>query len=622
LSINIDFIAHKAYQLRRLSLLQTSHAGSGHPTSCLSAADIVATLFFHIMHYNPALSNGPDNDRFILSKGHAAPLLYAAWKEVGVLTEETLMTYRSFNSSLEGHPTPRFPYFQAATGSLGMGLSIGAGMALAGNLDKRNYYTYVLMGDSEISEGSAWEAVEIAAYYKLNRLIGIVDCNGLGQSTHPMYSDNIAQRAKQFESFGWHALQVDGHNIAELIQAFLQAKNNLDAPTVIIAKTHKGYGLPAIADKEGYHGKAFTHEQLAIFLRQLEQQFPHAAHYHEKGDWYPPMPKEKESNCTVSSSSISLPLPTYTQGDKIATRKAYGQALSLLGSYVPTIVSLDAEVKNSTFAQDFEHSFPDRFFQSFIAEQNMVSMAVGFDRCNKVPFASTFGAFFSRAFDQVRMAGIGRARLRLVGSHAGVSIGQDGPSQMALEDIALMRSIPDSVVLYPCDAVSTYNLVQEMVRYEGGVSYLRTTRSDTSVIYKNDETFVIGGSKVLRHSAQDKVCVVAAGITVFEAIKAYDELLSCNIHISIIDLYSIKPLDVNTLMRAAKTSNNKMITVEDHYRAGGIGEAVTYALRNTDLHIECLAVDHMPRSGEPDELLAYEKIDSKAIVELVKHMIA
>lgn len=609
----ISLLKHRAYNLRSLSLKATTEAGSGHPTSALSAADMVAALFFYAMHYNPENPDDPANDRFILSKGHAAPVLYAAWEQVGVISKKELMTLRSFDSVLEGHPTTRFVYNEAATGSLGCGLSIGLGMTLAARLEGQSCYTYVLLGDSEMTEGSVWEAIEIAARYKTDHLIALVDLNGLGQSTETLDDRDAHKQAARWKAFGWHTITIDGHNMEQIVAALDEAKTVREQPTVIVARTIKGYGLTGIEGKEGFHGKAFSKEQLPQLLADMEKRFKADAHMHfthEKS--LKPYVREKRVE-----APITLPPSRYMVGSKKATRKAYGESLALLGEFSQKVLSLDAEVKNSTFAELFEYVFPKRFFQCYVAEQNMIGMAIGFAARHFIPFSSTFASFVSRAHDQIRMAAIGRSPLRIVGSHAGVSIGQDGPSQMGLEDIALIRALPDSIVLYPCDAVSTYNAVNLMVNYHDGISYLRLTRSETPVIYDASETFVIGGCKVLKESNEDRAVVVAAGITVFEALRAYEELKKKNIAISVIDLYSVKPLDADTLIRQAQKANKRVITVEDHYIQGGLGEAVCYALRNEDIKIDVLAVKELSRSGKPEELLAYHRIDHTAIIESV-----
>jgi len=612
------FLEHKAYCLRVNSLKMTTAAGSGHSTSALSAADIVSALFFYAMHYDPHNPANSDNDRFILSKGHACPVLYAAWKELGVISEEELMTYRQFNSVLEGHPTPRFKYIDAATGSLGMGLSIGLGMALAARLDQQSYFTYVLMGDSEMSEGSVWEAMELASYYKASHLIGIIDCNRLGQSTETMHGYHLTRYAQKCEAFGWKTLIIDGHDMQQITRALDKARTSPEHPTMIIAKTIKGYGVDKVENKEGFHGKAFSAEELKTILPVMEKRF-NGAVYASAYKWEPTLPKPTKKEPSIASATA--PTITYKKNELIATRKAYGQSLAELGNTYQEVISLDAEVKNSTYAEIFEQNHPERFFQCFIAEQNMVGMGIGFAARGKKPFISTFSAFFTRAHDQIRMGAISRASLYLVGSHAGISIGQDGPSQMGLEDIALMAALPDSIIVYPCDAPSTQLLVQQMANQEHRICYLRTTREQTPVIYDNNASFTIGGCNILRSSDADQVCVIAAGITLHEALKAHQELAKDNIAACIIDLYSIKPLDTKTLQEQINRCNNKAITVEDHYLQGGIGQLVSYALRNHDVILECLAVNELPHSGKPEELLAWAGIDSTGIITAVKRLL-
>ena len=614
------FLEHKAYSIRLDSLLMTTEAGSGHPTSALSAADLVAALFFYAMRFDPRNFNNPNNDHFILSKGHASPALYAVWKQLGVLLEKDILKYRTFGSPLEGHATKRFAYAEAATGSLGIGLSIGAGIALADRMDERTNHVYVLMGDSEITEGSVWEAAEIAAYYKLNKLIGIVDCNRLGQSTETIHGYHAQRYAQKFEAFGWKALVIDGHDMLQIVNALEKARSSQDHPTIIIAKTIKGYGVDRVENKEGFHGKAFTHEELQEILPQFEQRFATIAANGSSYQWQPFLPEEIKKEIKPCAIPVTIKESHYKKGELIATRKAYGQSITALATACKQVVSLDAEVKNSTFAEIFEDKYPERFVQCFVAEQNMVGMGIGFARCDKIPFISTFACFLSRAHDQIRMAAIGQSPLRVCGSHAGVSIGQDGPSQMGLEDIAMMRALPESIVVYPSDAVSTHALVHHMGNYTQGISYLRTTRGQTPVIYDNDEQFPLGGCKVLKSSGADTALIIAAGITLHEALKAYDLLLKEGITIAVIDLYSIKPLDAKTLEQVATKSGDRIITVEDHYLQGGLGEAVTFALRNTALEIHCLAVTKLPMSGKPEELLAWAGIDAQAIVQKVKEI--
>ena len=609
------FLEHIAYKIRLSSIEATTCAGSGHPTSALSAADLVTALFFYGMHFDPQNPHNPNNDRFILSKGHAAPALYAVWEELGIISHHELLQLRTINSPLEGHPTPLFSRCEAATGSLGQGLSIGAGIALSAKIDNYTFKTFVLLGDSELAEGSVWEALEISAYYKLNNLIAILDCNRLGQSTETMSGYHLEQYQAKFKAFGWHTIIVNGHDMADIMKALNGISHNTEkTPIMIIAKTVKGYGIPSVENKEGFHGKVFKKEELPHIFDELKKRFPLAQ---QKADfaWHVRMPAaiEADKGAPLATSQHELP----GVGIMVAPRKAYGQALAQIGSD-PCIVSLDAEVKNSTYAELFEQKHPRRFIQCFVAEQNMVGMGVGLAARGKIPFISTFGAFFTRAFDQIRMAAIGKSPLRLVGSHVGVSIGQDGPSQMALEDIAIMRTLPGSIILYPSDAISTYALVDLMHHYSHGISYLRITRAETPVLYNATEAFHIGGCKILKKSNSDQACIVTAGITLFEALKASDMLGKEGIFVSIIDLYSIKPFDQETVERIAQKSNNILITVEDHYAQGGIGEMISAALCNTTINIHCLAVTKLPRSGAPEALLAYESIDAHAIVRTIK----
>lgn len=600
-----DLLLYKAYQLRIGSLKATKAAGSGHPTSCLSSADIVAALFFHTMQYDPRNPKNPNNDRFILSKGHAAPLLYAAWWQAGVISEKELMTLRQFDSVLEGHPTPRFSHVAYATGSLGCGLSIGVGEALAGRLARKDFYTYVLLGDGECAEGSVWEAAELAAYYKVDHLIGIVDCNGLGQTGQTMHGHDVKKLAQKFEAFGWKVFCIDGHNMQEIVSTLDTAKQQ-NQPVMILAKTVKGKGVVAVENLEQFHGKVLDKNAVV-------QLAPEA---YSGPAWKPKVPAAQEP---VELPSINIPAPSYHE--PTATRVAYGDALAALGKASKQVIVLDAEVNNSTYAHTFQEVYPERFFQCFIAEQNMVGMAIGFAASQYISFASTFSAFLTRAFDQIRMAGIGKNPLRLCGSHAGVSVGQDGPSQMGLEDIALMRTIPGSVVLYPCDAVSAYKCTALMANYHAGVSYLRTMRDATPVVYKSNDEFEIGGCTVLKKNRKACAVIVAAGVTVHEVLHAEAILEKEGILISVIDAYSIKPLDVETIKKIAKESANRVITVEDHYQAGGLGEAVASALAETDIKVTSLAVTQLPRSGKAEELRAWAQIDAQAIMSVVKESI-
>lgn len=610
----ILYLENKAYKMRVDILKMTTQAGSGHPTSALSCTDIVSALFFYSLKYNFENPYDQNNDRFILSKGHAVPVLYAAYKELGILTETDILKYRSIDSNLEGHPTSRFIYNEAATGSLGQGLSIALGMALSARLSKKDFYTYVLLGDSEMTEGSIWEAIELAAVYKLHNLIAIVDLNRLGQSTETIDDHKPEVHAKRWEAFGWHAIIINGHDMNQIIESLDIARSIKSMPIVIIALTLKGYGVDIAQDKMGYHGKVFNQKELPDILKNLEKRFSQAAQA-----IFPEVKKIIPNPVKPENENINFQVPAYKKDDLIATRLAYGQSLTILGSYSSKVLSLDAEVKNSTFAELFEQKFPDRFIQCYVAEQNMIGMATGLTQRRYIPFSSTFASFLSRAYDQIRMAAIGKVPLRIVGSHAGISIGQDGPSQMGLEDIALFNVLPESIILYPSDAVSTYNLVNLMANYNLGISYLRLTRGSTPVIYDNGEKFKIGGCKILRQSDNDKACIIAAGITVFEALKAYENLKSSGILVSVIDLYSVKPIDTETIINIAKKSNNKIFTVEDHYMHGGIGQIISVALINENIKIKVLAVNGLPKSGKPEELLSLFKIDSKAIIDEVKN---
>jgi len=603
---DIELLKGIANQLRIHSIEATTAAGSGHPTSCCSAADLVATLFFGQMRYDAKNPHFYNNDRFILSKGHAAPLLYAAWAENGFIPIPKLLTLRQFNSELEGHPTPRLAFADVATGSLGQGLGVGVGMARAARLDKLDYNTYVLLGDGEIAEGAVWEAASLAGYYKLNNLIAIVDANRLGQSEATAFGHNLGVYRDRFEAFGWRVEDIDGHDIEEIAEV-LGGVGLDDKPLAIIAKTYKGAGVSFLQDKEGWHGKPLNKEEAAKAIAELQ-------------------PSARSGLGVAIPTPASLPAPAnavpkgyppihYTLGDKIATREAYGTALARLGESDLRIVAVDGDTKNSTFADKFFQKFPERSTECFIAEQNLVAVAVGFGTRGKVPFASTFATFFTRAFDQIRVAGISQSNLKLVGSHVGVSIGEDGPSQMALEDLAMMRAVVGSTVLYPSDAVATEKLLEEMALHKG-VCFLRTSRPKTPVIYGNDEKFPIGGAKVLREG--DKVTIVSAGVTLFEALKAADTLKAEGINVTVIDAYSIKPLGRDVILAAAKKTGHTVITVEDHYAEGGLGDAVAGELSVEGIKVHKLAVVGMPHSGKAEELLAKFGIDAAAIVKKVK----
>jgi transketolase len=610
INTDIELLKGIANQLRIHSITATTAAGSGHPTSCCSAADVVATLFFGHMRYDAKNPHYHNNDRFILSKGHAAPLLYAAWAETGLFPASELLKLRKFDCDLEGHPTPRLPFVDVATGSLGQGLSVGAGMALAARLDKLDYNTYVLLGDGEIAEGAVWEAASFAGIYKLNNLIAIVDANRLGQSQATAFGHDIGVYAKRFEAFGWRTEVVDGHDIEEIAEV-LGGVGLDDKPLAIIAKTYKGAGVSFVQDKDGWHGKPLSKDEAARAIAELQ---PTA-----KSGIGVAIPAPNPLPAPQNNPPASFPPLNYKPGDSVATREAYGNALARIGDVDQRIVAMDGDTKNSTYAEKFAKKFPARFTECFIAEQNMVGVATGFGARGKVPFASTFACFLSRAYDQIRVAGISQANLKLAGSHVGVSIGEDGPSQMALEDLAMMRAVVGSTVLYPSDAVSAEKLVEQMALTKG-ICFLRTSRPKSPVIYNNDESFPIGGAKILRQNAGDKVTVVAAGVTLHEALKAADTLKNEGISITVIDAYSIKPLAKDVIRAAAKKTNNTVITVEDHYAEGGLGDAVAGELSADGIKVHKLAVTALPRSGKPEELLAHFGIDAAAIAKKVKSL--
>jgi len=606
--VDIESLKGIANQLRIHSIRATTAAGSGHPTSCCSAADVVSALFFGHMRYDPKNPHYHNNDRFILSKGHAAPLLYAAWAETGLFPVEDLLKLRQLGSDLEGHPTPRLPFVDVATGSLGQGLSVGVGMALCARLDNLDYRTYVLLGDGECAEGAVWEAASLAATYNLSNLIAVVDVNRLGQSQPTALGHDLEAYQKRFEGFGWRTEVIDGHDLDEILEV-LAAVGLGHQPLVILAKTLKGGGVSFLQDKEGWHGKTLSKEEEAQAIAELQ---PSA-----KSGIGHPIPAPNQLPAPKSGAPSSYPPITYKPGDMVATREAFGSALLRLGGADSRLVAMDGDTKNSTFSEKFAKRFPERFTECFIAEQCMVGVAMGFSTRGKVPFASTFACFLTRAYDQIRVAGISTANLKLVGTHVGVSIGEDGPSQMGLEDIAMMRAVVGSTVLYASDAVCTEKLMEQIASNKG-ICYLRTSRPKTPVLYSNDEVFPIGGAKVLRQSAEDKVTVVAAGVTLYEALKAADALKSEGVGITVIDAYSIKPLAKDIIKAAAKKTKNLVLTVEDHYTEGGLGDAVAGELSAEGIKVHKLAVHELPRSGKAAELLAKYHIDATAIINKVK----
>ena len=608
---NQDHLQALAKRIRYNILASTTRAGSGHASSSLSAVELATMLlfggFFRADPDNPA---HPNNDRLIFSKGHAAPLLYSLYAAAGVISEEELLGLRTFGSRLEGHPTPAFPYAEAATGSLGQGLSIGVGMALNGkHLDRLPYRTFVLLGDSEMAEGSQWEALQLAAHYDLGNLVAILDVNRLGQRGQTMYGHDLEAYSKRVSAFGWDTFLTEGHSLEEIEHAYRMALVPGRArPVMIIARTLKGKGVSLLEDKEGWHGKPLPEAdferavaELGDVDKDLTGRIPPPEDTSPAG--YEPKP-DKPAN--------------YKPGESISTREAYGNALAGMHADYPDMVVLDGEVSNSTHAASFARSYPERFLEMFVAEQNMVGAALGLSLRGKKPFVSSFAAFLTRAFDQIRMSRYSEPNMVFAGSHAGISIGEDGASQMGLEDLAMFRSVLDSVVFHPCDAPSTEQVVREAAELKG-ITYIRTLRGKTRVLYGRKETFPPGGSKVLRESDSDAYTVCAAGITVHEALAAYEELLAEGITIRVVDCYCIKPLDRETLVRSAETGG--VLTVEDHYPQGGLGEAVCSTLSDTAIPVTCLAVDKLPRSGKPGELMDYAGISARAIAERIRSLL-
>ena len=610
-----------AAQLRIDSIRCTTAAGSGHPTSAMSAADLMAVLMASHLRYDFSQPHLPNNDSLIFSKGHACPLLYSMYKAAGAISDAELLTLRKLGSRLEGHPTPDIPWIEAATGSLGQGLAVGSGDAMnAKRLDKLPYRIWTLLGDSEMAEGSVWEAFAIAGEYSLNNMIAIIDVNRLGQRGPTMLEWNTGAYAARARAFGWHAIELDGHNLEAIRAAFDEAEKS-DKPTCLVARTKKGHGASLTANKEGWHGKALDEEQAAGAIKEIRD----ASGLGEGETILISVTTPENLQPQEQSGSGKVQLPQYKMGEKVAARKAYGDALKAIGDADGSVVALDAEVSNSTYSDIFKKAHPERFFEMFIAEQLMVSAAIGFQNRRKKPYCSTFAAFFSRAFDQIRMAAVSQADLKLAGSHAGVSIGEDGPSQMALEDIAMMRAVCGSTVLYPSDATSTAALVAELKDMKG-ISFLRTTREATPVLYESGTDFPIGGSKTLRESDADTATIIGAGITLHEALKAADTLQESGVSVRVIDLYSVKPIDDDAIAKAARETRH-IVVVEDHWREGGLGDAVLASLAQSHAGNKLdgdaalfthLCVEKMPRSGKPMELLADNNIDAASIVKAVQ----
>ena len=609
---DLEFARQLGQQLRVDSIRCSTAAGSGHPTSSMSAADLIAVLIARHLQYDWSKPKDPNNDHLIYSKGHASPLNYSMFKAVGAITDQELMTFRKFGSRLQGHPTPVIPWVDVASGSLGQGLPISVGVAIAGQyLDKLPYHVWALCGDSELAEGSIWEAVDKAGHYKLSNLTAIWDINRLGQRGPTEYEWQLDVYRRRVEAFGCLPIVIDGHDVGAIDRAFGEALSNTGKPTVIIARTIKGKGFSEIENKEGWHGKALPPDMAERAIKELGgiRNLKVKTQKPEHGV----APKRPAATEPV--------LPTYKKEDKVATRKAYGDALLALAS-IPEVVAMDGEVSNSTHADEFATAHPDRFFEIWIAEQQLVATAVGMSVRGYKPFASTFAAFFSRAYDFIRMAAISQANIRLTGSHAGVEIGQDGPSQMALEDLASMRAIHGSTVLYPCDPNQTAKLTRAMAD-TSGIVFMRTTRGAYPTIYGPNESFKVGGSKVVRQSPKDKVTLIGAGVTLHNCLAAADALAAKKISARVIDLYSVKPVDVRTLREAARVTKGRFVIVEDHYPEGGIGAAVLEALAaDPGPRVAHLAVKGLPTSGKPEELMNAAGISSRHIVAAATKLVA
>ena len=607
----LDEVRELAAQLRVDSIRSSTSAGSGHPTSSMSAADLMAVLMARHLRYDWQRPDDPANDHLIFSKGHASPLLYSMFKAAGVVSDEELMTgYRRFGSRLEGHPTPVLPWVDVATGSLGQGLPDGVGVALAGRyLDELPYRVWVLCGDSETAEGSIWEALDKASYYGLRNLTAIIDVNRLGQRGPTELGWDTDAYVKRAEAFGCHALAIDGHDLAEIDRAFTRAAE-ADQPTVIVARTRKGRGFDEIEDREGWHGRALPEPMAQRAIVELGGE----RHLTVTG-----LLPESGSPRAWPDGEVSL--PRYELGDKVATRLAFGQALAAVGAR-GTVVALDGEVGNSTHLEEFSKAYPERYFEIFIAEQQLVATAVGLSVRGYIPFAATFAAFFTRAYDFIRMSAISQADIRLCGSHAGVEIGADGPSQMALEDLAMMRAVHGSTVLYPSDATAAAYLTNEMAE-RPGIVYMRTTRGAYPVLYGQAERFPVGGSKVVRSSGEDQVTLIGAGVTLHNCLAAADELAADGIHARVLDLYSVKPIDTQALLDAAAATGDRLVVAEDHYPAGGLGSAVLDALSEAGhpARIVHLAVRDLPGSGTPDELMTAAGISAGQIAAAARQAV-
>ena len=608
----IQALEDVATRLRIDSIRATTAAKSGHPSSSASAADLVAAIFFDAMRLDVARPRAISSDRFVLSKGHAAPVLYAAWAELGAIKRDELTTLRNIDSDLEGHPTPRLPFVDVATGSLGQGLGVGVGLGLGARVAGSDARVFVLLGDGEIAEGAVWEAAQTASHRALDNVIAVVDVNALGQSGPTMLGHDLDGYRRRFAAFGWRAQTIDGHDLRQIVGALRRARRTRGAPSAIIARTVKGKGIAEIEGLPGWHGKPLPEDAAKRAIAALESRLHHVPP--------PPIQRPRTSRVPKMATPAAEGRPD-VPGGAIATREAYGQALVRLGAADARVVALDGDVKNSTYAEKFADAYPERYVEGFIAEQNMVSVAAGLAAQGFVPFVSSFGCFLTRAADQIRIAGISRSNVKLCGSHAGVSIGEDGPSQMALEDLALFRAVPDAVVLYPADGVATDACVRLAVSYHG-IVYIRTTRMQTDAVYGAHESFTIGGLKVVRAHEGDRLTIVAAGITLHEALAAADELAGKGTLVRVADLYCLKPIDQAALLELARATGGTMLTVEDHYAEGGLGAAVADAVSDARVALHRLAVREIPRSGTPRQLLDRYGIGRAAIVRAVEAIVS
>lgn len=603
-----------AHRLRIHSITSTQASKSGHPTSCASIAEIMSVLFFHTMRYKVSAPKDASNDRFILSKGHAAPILYAAWAEAGLFPVSDLQKLRKIDCDLEGHPTPRLNFVDVGTGSLGQGVAVGCGMAYVGkNFDEADYRTYVVVGDGESAEGSIWESLHFAGHYKLDNLCVIFDVNRLGQSEPTSLQHQMEVYRKRLEAFGFNAIVVDGHDVEELCKAFFEASNTKNRPTAIIAKTFKGKFFPNIEDLENWHGKPLG-DRADEVIEHLKSLIKNNGPISLK----PPTPsKNTAPKVDITNVTLASP-PSYKLGEAIATRLAYGTALAKLAVSNPRVIAMDGDTKNSTYSEKLKKAFPDRYIECFIAEQNLVGVAIGAAcRDRTIAFASTFATFFTRAFDQIRMGAISQTNANFVGSHCGVSIGEDGPSQMGLEDIALFRAVPGATIFYPADAVSCERAV-ELAANTKGICFIRTSRPNTAVIYPNDEKFTVGQGKIVKQSPNDQVLLIGAGITLYESLTAAAELEKSGLHARVLDPFTIKPIDRNLIIENGKQCGGRIVVVEDHYKEGGLGEAVMAAVADQrNFVVKHLAVQTIPRSGPPTVLIDLYGISSRSVIKAV-----